>query len=190
MKYVLIALALCMVSLSNAQYKDTTYKLDASASTIKWKGSYSFLLTSYNGRVQFYNGRLSTVNNQITGGEFTIDMTTIDNEPNSDAKGPIEHLRDEDFFDVKKFPTAHLKITDAEYIPKENRHKFTADFTIKGVTQQQEFWGVADASTNTISTVFRIDRTRWGITYNHKLKDKAISDAIEFEVTLIFKEGV
>ena len=115
-------------------------------------------------------------------------MTTIDNEPGSDSEGPIDHLMDEDFFDVKKFATAHLKITSVEYFVESNKHKFIADFTIKGVTKSQEFWGIADGTTNTLTTKFKIDRTRWGITYNHKLKDKAISDAIEFDVTLIFKD--
>ena len=185
-KLILIIIILSNTLLS-AQHLDTTYTLDLEKSIIKWKGSYSFLLTAYTGNVQFYEGHLITSNNLIIGGEFTINMTTIDNEPDSDSGGPIDHLKDEDFFYVEKFPTAHLKITDVEYFPNKNQHKFLADFTIKGVTKTQEFWGVADGTTNTLTTKFKIDRTRWGITYNHKLKDKAISDAIEFDVTLTFK---
>ena len=190
MKHLIFYITILSYAFCNAQYLDTTYSLDSDASIIKWKGSYSFLLTEYNGRVQFYEGSLITINNEISGGEFTIDMTTIDNEPGSDSGGPIDHLKDEDFFDVKKFATAHLKITDVEYFLDSNKHKFIADFTIKGVTKTQEFWGIADGTTNTITTKFKIDRTRWGINYNHKLKDKAISDAIEFDVILIFKDDL
>lgn len=187
MKHLVFYITILSTLICNAQYQNTTYTLDPDASIIKWKGSYSFLLTEYTGRVQFYEGSLITANNQIIGGEFTIDMTTIDNEPGSDSGGPIDHIRDEDFFDVEKFPIVHLKITSVEYFADKNKHKFIADFTIKGVTKKQEFWGVADGTTHTLTTKFKIDRTRWGITYNHKLKDKAISDAIEFDVTLIFK---
>ena len=35
-----------------------------------------------------------------------------------------------------------------------------------------------------MTTKFKIDRTLWGINYNSKLKDQAISDAIGFEVKL------
>ena len=34
---------------------------------------------------------------------------------------------------------------------------------------------------------FKIDRKRWGITYNSSLKDNSISDAIGFEVILNLK---
>ena len=37
-----------------------TYELDISNSIIEWEGSYSFLMTSYQGLVQFSSGELYT----------------------------------------------------------------------------------------------------------------------------------
>lgn len=177
-------------SVMSAQYLNTTYELDPAQSMILWKGSYSFNFGEHMGIVHFEKGTLSTNNNMITGGEFTIDMTTIANDPNQDHESPIEHLRDEDFFHVVKYPKATLKITSIEYLPNTNTHEVFADLTIKGITKSQTFYATADGEKKTFTTKFKIDRTRWGIIYNHKMKDKAISDAIEFDVTLTFKDAL
>lgn len=62
----------------------------------------------------------------------------------------------------------------------------TADLIIKGITMAQTFYAMADDALQTITTKSKIDRSRWGISYHHKLKDKAIGVAIEFDVTLVF----
>ena len=97
------------------------------------------------------------------------------------------HLRDEDFFDVMKYPRAQLTIINVEYIKDKNVHIITADLTIKEVTKDIVFNAYVDGDTKTFSTKFKIDRTRWGVTYNNSIKNKAISDAIEFDVFLQFE---
>ena len=62
-----------------------------------------------------------------------------------------------------------------------------ANLTIKGVTKPIKFWPIIDAEKKRMVAKIKIDRTLWGITYNNKLKNKAISDAIEFEAVLNFK---
>lgn len=187
MQKLIITIIILSSAICNAQYLDTNYTLDTDKSIIKWKGSYSFNFGEHPGIVQFEKGTLNTQNNMITGGEFTIDMTTIANDPDIDHESPIDHLRDEDFFHVSKFPKATLVFTDVLYIPEKNLHEITADLTIKGTTKPQTFYATANGETNILKTKFKIDRTRWGIIYNHKLKDQAISDAIEFDVFLQFK---
>lgn len=187
MKTLCIITMMAFTALLQAQYLDTVYELDPEQSIILWKGSYSFNFGEHMGIVKLEKGTLTTQNNRISGGEFTIDMTTIANDPNQDHKSPIKHLRDEDFFHVSKFPKATLKITSVNYIPEKNLHEIIADLTIKEITKSQTFYATADGDTKTLTTKLKIDRTRWGIIYNHKLKDKAISDAIEFDVRLVFK---
>ena len=58
--------------------------------------------------------------------------------------------------------------------------------TIKGVTKPVNLRADIDIPNKKITTKFKIDRTRWGIKYNHDVKDSAISDAIGFEVILGF----
>jgi len=56
--------------------------------------------------------------------------------------------------------------------------------TIKGVTQLVKFKATLDFATKTMTTKFKIDRTRWGINYNNAIKDSAIAEAVGFEVKL------
>lgn len=180
----------CVTTAQNEEPEITikTFELDISKSIIEWEGSYSFLMTSYEGLVQFSSGELYTSNGKITGGKFIIDMTSVANDKNKkNGNGPIEHLRDEDFFDVNTFKQASLTMTAVEYYEKENIHVISADLTIKGITKSIKFNAEADKDQKTITTAFKIDRTRWGIVYNHDIKNKAISDAVGFKVHLQFK---
>ncbi|NER17406.1 YceI family protein [Spongiivirga citrea] len=186
MRTVVFILALVMYSNINAQ-SVPVYELDTLKSVIHWKGTYAFQFSEHNGTVHFSKGTLQTLMGNVVGGEFIINMTSIDNEDYRNGKGPVKHLRDSDFFDVSRFPEARLKITKVEYLPEENIHRMMADLTIKGITKQQQFYANLDGTKNTFNTKLKIDRTRWGITYNNKLKDHSISDAVEFDVRLVFK---
>ena len=188
MQKLILTLIILSSTLLAAQQQDTTYILDTENSVINWTGIYAFQFSEHSGTVQFKEGQLYTTGSTITGGEFIIDMTTIDNEDNKSGKGPVGHLKNEDFFDVAKYPEAHLKIRTIEYFENTNTHEVFADFTIKGITKSQKFYATADGTTNTLTTQFKIDRTRWGITYNNKMKDHAISDAVGFDVRLVFKQ--
>ncbi|NQX78584.1 YceI family protein [Gilvibacter sp.] len=188
MKKLVLALCLLMGMAAQSQMDERlTYLLDTERSLINWRGYYAFKFSEHKGTVNFRSGELRTDGGAIVGGSFVIDMNSISNRDYLEGNGPVEHLKDEDFFFVKKFPFALLEIETVEYFPEENKHKFIATLTIKGVSNQQEFWGVADGDALELRTQFKIDRTRWGITYNNDLKDHAIAEAIEFDVYLKFK---
>ncbi|WP_299677453.1 YceI family protein [uncultured Dokdonia sp.] len=184
--FITLMILTSTVVTSQVQNISVTHPLDHQKSVLHWKGSYTFNISEHNGVVYFKRGELTTKGDQITGGSFVIDMLSIDNVPNSDHKGPIEHLKDSDFFDVYKFPVAKLVLTSVEYFPNTNTHEIFADLTIKGITQNIKFYADIDGIKNTMKAHFKIDRTRWGITYNNKAKDKAISDAVEFKAELYF----
>lgn len=173
-------------SLSATSQIKETYPLNTSQSVLNWRGTYAFLFSEHSGTVQFKEGFLTTTDTHITGGSFVIDMNSITNEDYRNNVGPVEHLKNGDFFDVQQYPEARLVINKVTYFQEENRHKMEADLTIKGITNLIEFWSTVDAEKKRMSTKFKIDRTRWGITYNNKLKNHAISEAIEFEAILDF----
>jgi polyisoprenoid-binding protein YceI len=175
-----------LAGITAAAQHQKTYQLDTQKSIINWTGSYSFLMSEHKGTVQFKKGELFTTNGNISGGAFTIDMKSISNEEFLSGVGPVAHIRNEDFFNVEKYPEARLVITSVEFFPRDNRHKMLADLTIKGITKPIEFWPEVDEVRSKMTVQFKIDRTRWGITYNNKLKNDAISEAIEFDVVLQF----
>ena len=186
MQKLLIILMILTSTTSISQEQQNTHPVDQLKSVLHWKGSYTFNISEHNGEVYFKRGELTTVGDKVTGGSFVIDMLSIDNVPNSNHKGPIEHLKDADFFDVYKFPEAKIVFTSVEYFPNTNTHEIYADLTIKGVTNSIKFYGDIDGTKKTMKAHFKIDRTLWGITYNNKVKNKAISDAIEFKASLYF----
>ncbi|MEZ4780004.1 MAG: YceI family protein [Flavobacteriaceae bacterium] len=185
-----ILIVLFLTPLTQAQTKTATqqeYPLKVASSSIKWKGYYMFQVSEHNGTVQFKEGYLLTTDGHVSGGSFVIDMNTITNPEHEErGHGPVTHLKDPDFFYVSKYPEAKLTITQVEFLKEENLHRIFADLTIKNVTKPMKFYAKVDGTTKQMHTQFKIDRTLWGITYNNKLKDDAISDAIEFDVLLQF----
>lgn len=178
-----------LTSLTVTSQSQKTYQLDITKSTLEWKGTYTFYFGGHDGNVSFTKGELYTTNKNITGGFFEIDMNTITNNDIENPEGKeslVGHLKNEDFFDVKKHPKAKLKMTKVEYYENGNEHKIFADLTIKGITLPIEFRAFTDEEKKQLTTKFKIDRTRWGVTYNNSIKNEALSDAIEFEATLQF----
>jgi polyisoprenoid-binding protein YceI len=178
------------MSLSAICQTQKSFILDVNQSVLSWKGTYAFQFSEHSGTVKFKKGSLVTTNDHISGGSFVIDMNSITNEDYKNNEGPVNHLKNDDFFDVPNYPKARLTIRKVSYFEEDNQHKMEADLTIKGITRSIEFWATVDGTTKTMSTRFKIDRQRWGISYNNKLKNHAISDAIEFEVFLDFRNEV
>ncbi|GGI56451.1 YceI family protein [Winogradskyella haliclonae] len=165
--------------------------INTSKSEIKWSGEYAFYFGGHKGIIDFKEGYFLKKNDLISGGEFIIDMNSIvctDNNKVDKDSGLVNHLKDPDFFDVKKYPTAKLAITSVTY-HNHTQMKIYANLTIKDVTLPINFRAEVDYQKKEMTTRFKIDRTLWGITYNSKeiegkLKDGLISDAIGFEVKL------
>ncbi len=180
---LLFTIALITMTYSNAQEK---LNINTSKSELKWYGDYTFYFGGHYGNVTFKEGYFIKSQDVIVGGEFVLDMNSItstDIEKADANESLVNHLKDPDFFDVKKFPLAKLSITKVKYQDSTHMH-IEADLTIKGITKPINFQAEVDYSKKQMTTKFKIDRTRWDISYNSNIKDGAISDAIGFEVKL------
>lgn len=167
-------------------YAQEHLKIDTTKSDIKWFGDYTFYFGGHYGNIQLKEGSLVKANGLITGGSFVIDMDTItstDIENEEANAGLVNHLKNEDFFDVKNYPLATLIITSTRYHDDTNL-EIRANLTIKGITIPIKFQAEVDYGKLHMLTKFKIDRTLWGINYNSTVKDNAISEAIGFEVKL------
>ena len=61
----------------------------------------------------------------------------LEGEKKTDLEG---HLKNQDFFEVEKFPTGHFEIVKVEEMAIENAtHKITGNLTLKGITKSVEF---------------------------------------------------
>ncbi|WP_111682577.1 YceI family protein [Winogradskyella tangerina] len=178
---------LTFIILSSAfVYGQEKLEINTSKSELKWTGEYSFYFGGHNGTISFSEGHFIKTGDVISGGEFIIDMNSIvclDIEDEEGNASLVDHLKHEDFFEVENFPTAKLVITNVKYHDQTNM-KISADLTIKGITLPINFQAKVDYDKQQMTTKFKIDRQRWGIDYNSKIRDGAIADGIGFEVTL------
>ena len=162
--------------------------IDISKSSVKWLGEK--VTGSHEGTISIKEGHLHFDNNTFTGGNIVIDMSTIDctdlvGEPKSSIEG---HLSSDDFFGIKKYPTANLEIVNAEkIIYSKNNYKVSAILEIKSIKNNVELEVVIDNGLAIVDLV--IDRTQYNIKYGSgsffdNLGDKMIYDDFKLSVSL------
>lgn len=193
MKNIVLALisSLLTVSLFASEPHIIQVPVNVESSTIKWIGSK--ISENHEGNVNIVKGALSIDHGKLVGGFFTIDMNSIKTTDMSDKynKKLDNHLKNEDFFNVKEFPFATITILKAE--KKEgNMYRVSANLTIKGITNKIGFYtDIRIKGSNYQATAnIKIDRTKWDIKYKSgsffkDLGDKIILDQIEFDVFLL-----
>lgn len=162
--------------------------IDLSESSIEWTGKK--ITSSHEGTIRFNKGNLLFDNNQLVGGDFIVDMSSISVTDISGEKAEKlrSHLMNEDFFDVAKHPTAEMKFTE---VVKADKGSYTivADLTIKGISHPVTFDMEVDKTEAEALVI--IDRTIYDIKYGsgsfvEGLGDKAILDDFELLVKLQF----
>ena len=165
--------------------------VDLTASLLTWKGTKPG--GAHDGTIALKASTLVVDNGAITGGEFTIDMSSIKNLDIKDPKksaGLVGHLTSGDFFDIEKYPTSKFVITGVDN--QEGKLAVTGNLTIKDVTKSITI-PASLSNDNGVYTFksekFNIDRADFNVKYGSKkffdnLKDKFIDDLIEmsFEV--------
>jgi polyisoprenoid-binding protein YceI len=186
MKKLILSIVILIFNLTHS-FSQEKLPVNIQKSTIKWIGEYTFYFGGHDGFINFKEGYFIKTEDLITGGEFIIDMNSITNtdiEKSSEANlNLVNHLKDPDFFDVKKYPLGSLKITKVEYHDKISA-RLEADLTLKGITKSINFQAKFDFKEKEMKTRFKIDRKKWNVNYKSKFKDGAISDAIGFEVSI------
>lgn len=166
----------------------TNYVVNGKESTVAWRGS-KVTGDFHAGTVAVSMGEIFVKNGALAGGEFVLDMGSIaatDEGMDDESKGKlVGHLSGPDFFDVEAFKTASFEIASAA------ADSLTGNLTIKGMTKAITIPYTFSTQEDTISVTssFSIDRTQWGVEYGSgsiiaDLGDRAINDAIEFDITL------
>jgi polyisoprenoid-binding protein YceI len=163
-------------------------------SVVTWKGSMAFAgKGEHIGYVSISKGELIMDKNQMTGGSVVLDMTTITDKVHGSDNSLIDHLKDPDFFDVKKFPIAVFVITNVA-AATGGTVDVTGNLTIKGITNAITFPATLDVKTESVTASGKvtIDRTKWDVRYKSgkffsDLADEAIADDIEFDMKIVAK---
>jgi polyisoprenoid-binding protein YceI len=174
------------LSFTTIQGQKKEVKIDNSK--VVWKG---YKVTgSHEGTIAIQSGSLSFDDDKLTGGEFVIDMTTINTtDLDGEYKGKLDgHLKSDDFFGVENHPTAKLLFNKVKATGK-NAYDVTGDLTIKGKTNPVSFTISIYGSKATAS--LKVDRTKYDVRYGSTsffddLKDKAIYDEFDLVADLEF----
>jgi polyisoprenoid-binding protein YceI len=171
----------------------TVYTVD-STSNISWTGSKP--TGKHTGTFTITRGDLSVKDGALTGGTFTIDINSLNNEDlagDAESKGKLEgHLKSPDFFDVAKYPTAKFEITgvdvNTDSTKKDVTHIIKGNLTLKDSTKNVAIPArvTIDAKTIAASADFSIDRTLWGMNYKgpDNPQDWIIAKAVELQLNL------
>lgn len=150
---------------------------------------------AHKGSVAVSSGTLLVNQGRLLGGTIALDMGSISVSNMDDAgeKSTLEsHLKDNDFFEVKKYPQAGFEITD---IMPSNQQAFNwvvrGNLTIKGKSNPVNIpvnLTIGNGRLEAESATFIIDRTKWGLSFRSGLlgtaKDKIIEDIVPVSLKL------
>lgn len=173
-----------------------TYNTDIENSNIEWIGARP--ASQHNGTVGIKEGFIQVNNDEIIGGEFTIDLENIVvldiSDPDRNARLK-EHLESDDFFDVPNHPEAFFEITGVRKIENpenEFTHQITGNLLMRGVNRSITFDALIEINNDQVSArsvQFLIDRTEWGVNFQSQtvyadLVDRFILDDIALVINL------
>lgn len=157
-------------------------------SVITWTGK-KVVGSSHHGTIQLKSAKIDMHDNHLHGGQFVIDMTSIEDVDIKKAKNKTKlekHLKSSDFFGVEAFPEALLKITEEATFKNGVAH-IHADLTIKGKTHPVHFEAKFDGKK--ITATITVDRSKYDVRYGSKsffdnLGNKMIDNEFVLEITL------
>lgn len=162
-----------------------TVNINLPESSVMWHGSI-LGMHSHHGTVTITEGTLEMVGDAVIGGNFTIDMKSINptDSAYSAEKTPeklVGHLSSADFFLVDSFPTASFVIKNADLTAKT----ITGDLTVRGKTNEEVIENVViNPETGEATGKLVFDRQAFGVAFTHPMKDVIISNDIELDIKL------
>jgi polyisoprenoid-binding protein YceI len=150
------------------------------------------------GHFNLTSGNIAIKNNEITGGRFVIDISSMKVEKGDIFQTRLKpHLLSGDFFDVEHFGVSVFEITHVEPYKSDSKDtsiveganlNISGNLTIKEVTRNITFPAKVDLDKNNISGTanFAIDRTQWKLNYGNDktLGDKFISPTVNIKLDL------
>ncbi|AVR44008.1 YceI family protein [Christiangramia fulva] len=176
-----------VILLTTVAFTSTKREVRVEESTIEWTGEK--VTGSHNGTIKLQKGHFIFEDDEIVGGEFIMDMSSIKvTDLEGEYRQKLEgHLKSEDFFGVEKYPTAKLVITNAAK-KANNVYGIVGDLTIKEETHPVTF-DLKLNDDNTATTKLTIDRSKYNVRYGSgsffdNLGDKTIYDNFDLDVNL------
>ena len=188
MKNFKISIFLVFIIFYCLQVEAQDYKLNHQKSSINWIGKAAFNSYAPKGTIKAKSGTLKLEGEVVKELVLIIDMKSL-HHSNKDLKS---HLRNKDFFEVKKYTKASFVLVEPVAISK-NKTMLVGDMTIKNSKNKERILVTIQTTTNEmkISYEVKIDRTKYGVKFNSpsffkKLKENAIADEFKIKGVFVF----
>ena len=182
-----------------AKQSGMVFTVDSTDSKIKFIGHG--VGKKHPGHFRLQSGNVSVNDNRITGGDFIINIRSLELEEKGDMfqQKLRPHLLSGDFFDADKFGIAKFEITSVEPYQKDKdkdtsivegaNFNVSGNLTIKGETRNITFPARIDLDNDALKAKadFVIDRTQWKMNYGNDktLGDKFISEKVNIKMDLV-----
>ena len=175
-----------LVAFTPITESDGYFAINTGESSVVWNAQ-KVTGSGHTGTVAISEGGLQVADGKISGGKFTIDMTTIatTNLTGRMAKKLVGHLNSEDFFATEKHKTANLVVLGMD------GDNVKANLTIKGITNEVTFPATVSVVDGVLTATaeIEVDRSKYDVRYGSdsffdNLGNKAIDNIIKFTVTL------
>lgn len=162
---------------------------------VKWEASK--VGGEHWGEVQLKTSKLEIKDGAVVGGEFVVDMQSIEVIDLEGMKKNMlsGHLKNEDFFAVEEYPTSSFTLKAVEdYEGEENDFynvTLSGTMTIKDISKDYSFPAFINVDAGSFRGNIVIDRTDFDITYKSAsifsdIGDKAIHDDFNINFDLSY----
>ena len=183
-----------------AKAQGVDYQVNIDNSLVSWEGAKP--TGSHTGTLAVSAGSVSVKDGKVSAGNFTLDMnsinvTDLEGGKKAGLESHLKGMKDEnadDFFNVRKFPTATFEITKVTNLLNDTdaNHLIYGNLTLKGISKEIQFKAQVDVTDGMVKVAtpqFTIDRTLWEIKYGSPsffegLQDKAINNEIALSISL------
>ena len=179
-----------------------SYRVTPGTSVMMWEGYKPG--RTHTGTVEVANGKLIIDNGTVTGGLFSIDLTTITVTDLESGKGKEKleaHLKgteagkENDFFNIQTYPAGTFSVTKITALEgdDEANHMIYGDLKLKGIVKNIGFRAFVEVNDNmavVTSPLFKINRTDWNLKHMSRnffdnLGDNFIQDEIGLSINLV-----
>jgi polyisoprenoid-binding protein YceI len=151
--------------------KPGVYSIDPSRSKIRF-GVINLLVIPVKGQFDRFEGRIRIAPRfEESSADVTIDLHSI----NTDWKGRDEHLRNEDFFDVERFPKMSFASTSVSGTPD--------GFVLKGILdlhgyKREVTLDARELPDGTLEAKGQLNRKEFGLTAGPSIKNRVDLDLL------------
>ena len=184
-------ITLLLLFISSIIYSQDNYTITQGSKTLTWSGKAAVGGYAPEGTLQIRKATAVYHDNTLQSLEITVDMTSLYQE----NKRLMGHLRDKDFFHVKKYKTATFVLTEA-INTDTTTNTLVGYMTIKDTKHKENVKATISIQGDTITITFdhKMDRTVYGVTYNSpsifkSIKENAIADDFTLKGTLVFTKN-